>query len=337
VVISALALFLAYRQANVEEMVGAFRGARYSFVIVSFLMMIVLTAVRGLRWSVLTAGRLKPLDAFWLFNIGFLVNNLLPARIGELARASLAGRRPDLHFTSALSSIIVERLFDMVSVVVLFGIVLIGLDLPAWATGAGTLMGAVAVSGITVLAIAARRPDGALRLGTRLLALLPGIDEDRAFGFLKPFVDGLGGVSNLRVFAGGLVLSLLAWLLSGMTGWLLMQAFWPQAPLLHGLLAIAGAGLGISVPAAPSGVGPYHAAVIGLLTAIGYNADLTRSYAFLLHAMNFIVPNLLGIAGLMREGVSFRDVARGARDLEHAEFNATRSAQPDERQDAASA
>lgn len=315
IIISAAALFLALRQANFGAIAAAFQSARYEYIILSFVLFFTLPLIRGLRWSVLTEGRLTTLDGFWLFNIGFLFNNVLPARLGEIARAILAGRRPEMHFTSALSSIVVERLFDMVSVLVLFGIVLLGLKLPGWATTAGLAMGGGAIVGIIVLAYAARRPDGALRLGARLMSLLPGFDEERARGFLSPFIEGLGGVANLRVFITGMVLSVIAWLMSGFVGWVLMLAFWPGVSILMGQLTIAAAGLGIAIPAAPSGVGPFEAAVIGVLTALDYNPDISRSYAFTLHALNIAVTSLLGVIGLLREGTTFGEVARAAQNL----------------------
>ncbi len=315
--ISVVALYLAFRQADFGEVWLALQTARYGLVALSFALFVVTVVLRGLRWSVLTQGRLSAWECFWLFNIGFLFNDILPARLGEIARAFLAGRKQGMHFSSALSSIVVERLFDMVSVVVLFGIVLIGLDLPGWAASAGAGMGAMAVAGILILAYAARRPAKALRLGSKILSFIPGVTAEKASAFLQPFVEGLGGVSSLRTFTAGMGLSIFAWLASGVNAWTLMLAFWrpSEVPLIMGQLAVAAAGLGIAVPAAPSGVGPFHAAVIGVLTAVGYNADVSRGYAFVLHAMNVVVTALFGGLGLMREGISFGEVARAAQSL----------------------
>ena len=314
-IVSVGALFLALRQADFNAILEAFRTARYGFVVLSFLLVILTDAVRGWRWMVLTQGRLSLADGFWLFNVGFFFNNVLPARLGEFARAVLAGRRPGMHFTSALSSVIVERLFDMVSVVVLIGIVLIGLDLPAWATSAGAVMGAGAVLGLAFLAFAARRPEWALDIGARVLALAPRLTRESARAFLQPFVEGLGGVSDPRTFFAGFALSIFGWLFSSFAAWVLMMAFWPAPPPIMGVLSVAAAGLGIAVPAAPSGVGPFEAAVIGVFTAVGYNADVSRSFAFAMHAVNFVVTSALGIIGLLREGVSFSEVAREAEAL----------------------
>ena len=317
--ISALFLILALHRANPAAMLGAFRKARYGFAVLAFGLIILTVLLRGLRWSVLTQRRLSVIDSFWLFNIGFLFNNVLPVRLGEFARAALAGRRRGMHFTSALSSIVVERLFDMVSVVILIGIVLIALPLPDWATTAGAAMGAIALVGIIILALAARHPNGALATGSRLLALLPRLTREGAYTFLQPFIAGLGGVSDLRTFGLGMGLSIFAWLFSGFVAWVLMLAFWTHAPLVVGQMVVAAAGLGIAVPGAPAGLGPFEAAVIGSLTATGYEADTSRSFALALHALNFVATSLFGALGLLREGVSFGQVAHEAQTLHTAE------------------
>ena len=200
ILISAVALFLAFRNANLAEMMGAFGSLRYEYVILSLVVTIISNVMRGMRWSMLMQDRISLTDGFWLFNVGYLFNNVLPARLGEFARAILGGRRQGVTFTSALSSIVVERLFDLISVVILLCIGLVALPLPDWATTSGAAVGSGALVGVIVLALAARYPEPALKVGVWALALIPGISRERADDFLSPFVDGLGAVSDLRNF-----------------------------------------------------------------------------------------------------------------------------------------
>jgi glycosyltransferase 2 family protein len=313
--ISGITLTLAFQQANFATMLQTFESARYEFVVLASILIIVGTAARGLRWSVLTQGRLSIADAIWLFNIGLLFNNILPARLGEIVRTVLASRRPSMHFTSALSSIVVERLFDMISVVFLIGIALIGLGLPRWAASAGALMGIGAVGGILVLALTVRYPNRAIQIGVEVLGRLPRIHADRAEAFLKPFVDGLGALSDLRTFALGLSLSLIAWIISSLSAWVLMFAFWERMPLINGILVIAAAGLGVAVPAAPAGLGPFEVAVVGVLRASGYDADVSRTYAISIHLIGWALTNILGVMALLHEGLSFTEITHAAEAL----------------------
>jgi uncharacterized protein (TIRG00374 family) len=313
--ISAIALYLAFRQTDIGAALTSFRTARYSFIALGIGITIVGIVIRGWRWRLLTNRQLPLGDSFWLWNVGFFFNNILPARLGEVVRALLAGRRPTMSFASAFSSIVVERLFDMVSVVVMLGIALIGLDLPGWARSAGIVMGLGAAGGIVFLALAARHQEWALEFSSKLLSMLPRVSEEAGRAIIKPFIDGLGGVSDWRIFIGGLGLSIVAWLVSALTTWAVLLAFWPGTTFIKGVLVVATAGLGFSIPSAPSGVGPYEAAVIATMTALGYEANASRSFAVAIHLIAFLVTSLLGIIGLIREGVSIRDLTSEANAL----------------------
>ncbi|NDJ53971.1 MAG: flippase-like domain-containing protein [Chloroflexi bacterium] len=314
-VISVVALFFVLRQADFAEIAAAYQTARYEYVAYAVGVLFLITWIRGWRWSALNEGRLSIADGFWLFNIGFLFNNVMPFRLGELARIGLASHRPKMHVASALSSTVIERLFDVIGVLLLFIVVLIGLDLPPWLNASGIGLAIGGLVGLAIMRLASIYPDQTIELTARVLSRVPRIDQDVVRRTLSPFVDGLAGVANWRVFLAGLILTILAWGGSVISGYLLMLAFWDQVPPIFGVLAIAAAGLGVSVPSAPSGVGPFHAAVIGALVAVGLDDNLSRSYAFALHAMNFSVTTLLGMIGLVREGVTFNQVAEEARSL----------------------
>ncbi|NDJ36209.1 MAG: flippase-like domain-containing protein, partial [Chloroflexi bacterium] len=183
--VSALALFFVFRQADLSRIAAAFQQARYEYILLTALIYVGLVLIRGYRWHILTERRLSFGDAFWLFNIGFLLNNVLPAKLGEVARAVLAGRKPGMQFGRAASSVVVERLFDLVAVVTQLTVAILLLDLPQWATNAAVIGGVGSFTLVGVLAYAARNPEGALTLGGRLLAILPFFDRDQADDFLQ--------------------------------------------------------------------------------------------------------------------------------------------------------
>ena len=317
--ISAVALYMAFRSANPTEMIGAFNSLRYEYVILSLIVVIISDVMRGMRWSMLMQGRISLRDGFWLFNVGYLFNNVLPARLGEFARAILGGRRPEVTFTSALSSIVVERLFDLISVVILLCVGLVALPLPDWATTGGVTAGSGALAGVVVLAITARYPEPALKVGVWMLALVPGISHEKAHAFLSPFVEGLGAVSDLRSFAIGFGMSLACWAVSGLSSWLLMLSFWTNVPIPVAAFVLGATGLGVAIPAAPASVGTFQAAVIAACVAAGYDLSTSQSFSIALHLSSFVPTCLLGFAGLLREGVSFGQVAQQAQELK--EYN----------------
>lgn len=317
--ISAVALYLAFRTTNWAEVVGAFGSLRYEYVILSLIVVIISDIMRGMRWSMLMQGRISLADGFWLFNAGYLFNNVLPARLGEFVRPLLGRRRPGVTFTSALSSIVVERLFDLICVVILLSVGLVALPLPDWATTSGVTVGAGSLAGVIMLALAARYPGPALKAGVSTLALVPGISRERADAFLSPFVEGLGAVSDLRNFAIGFGMSLACWAVSGLSAWLFMLAFWQNVPIPVAAFVLGAAGLGVAVPAAPASLGTFQAAVIAACLAAGYDLSTSQSFSIALHLSTFVPTCLLGFAGMLREGVSFGQVARQAQALSDQE------------------
>jgi hypothetical protein len=310
--ISGIALYFAFRATDWNEVWGAFLTARIEYLVLGALLIPVSTLARGMRWSVMLQGRINPLEGTSLFTIGQMANNVLPARLGEMVKAVLVARRPSVNFTMAVSSIVVERLFDLGGVVMVLAATVILLPLPEWATAAGIVMAIGSVSGIIVLAWAARWPEPALRLGTWALALLPMFSKERARALLEPFVDGLAPVRDWRTFGLTLLWTVIAWAVSVVLAWVVMLAFFPNAPFPMGMLALAAAGLGVSFPSAPANVGTFQAAIIAVLVAAGYDRSHSQSYSIALHAITFVMINLQGLISLLFEGVNPREVIQSA-------------------------
>lgn len=321
-IISALALYGALRGAQLNRVAEALRTAHYEYALATVIIIAATTYVRGARWSAVLRGRMSTTRGFWLFNTGFLFNNVLPLRLGEIVRAYLAARRPPVRFAEALSSIVVERLLDMFSVVAILAVLLRipELAVPKWASDAGLLMLAGAVVGIVSLFLAARYPDWVTRMVESLLARIPlpkRFAPEDALDQLGSFLEGLGSLREPRAFLLAVLISALAWVGSGLAGWVMLLAFDPfqGATLQIGFLAIAAAGLGIAVPSLPGAIGPFEAAVTLALVAAGYRQEAAVSYALVLHAVNYLTTSALGVWGLAREGMSFGQVASAARQM----------------------
>jgi uncharacterized protein (TIRG00374 family) len=331
-VISAAALYVALRGAQLNRVAEALGSARYGFALLALAIVTASTYARGLRWSAVVRGRLSPTRGFWLFNAGFLFNNVLPLRLGEVVRAYLAARQPPLRFAEALSSIVVERLLDMLSLVAILAVLLQlpELAVPRWAASAGLLMLVGSLAGMVALYLAARFPAWVARTAGRLVERFPlpeRFTAESVGGQLESFLDGLVSLRDFRAFSLAVAYSALAWLMSGLAGWVLLFAFaeFGRPGLEIGFLAIAGAGLGIAVPSLPGAVGPFEAAVKLALVAVGYAQEPALSYALVLHGINFVTTSVLGAIGLLREGLTFGEVASAARELGKAHPEETES------------
>ena len=314
--ISAVSLYLVFRNTDWRVFWGGLANARLSFILLRYLILIVALLIQGLRWRVLTRGKLGVVDGFWLIGIGFLFNNILPVRLGEGIRLLLASRRQHMSLTVATATILVERLLDVATLLVLLGALLPVLNLPAWMITTAMLMGGAAVGGLAFLLVLQRHPVILSRIGLPLLSRLLG--EQTADRILAPILDGVASIPDTKTFLAAFGLSLASWLISGVGAWMLMLALWDYPPPVGlGLLVTLSAGFGVAVPSAPGGIGPYEAAVVASLTFLNYGGDASRLFAVMLHLTALTLTDGLGAIGLIREGLNPFVILRDARALQN--------------------
>jgi uncharacterized protein (TIRG00374 family) len=265
--------------------------------------------LRLIRWQLLLQDeRGRPYRAGPLWHavaLGFMANNLLPLRAGELVRSYAAARLTKARFSTVLSSVAVERIFDALTIVALLTLALASPDLPGNVTIGGhsvaRLARAGAVAGILGLVVAialVAAPLAAERLirrvlpwptlAARLVALIEGIRQ------------GLGVLRTPRRLVGVVFWSLVLWLVNALALYLGAMAFdinlsYMGALLLQGILV-----LGISIPNTPGFFGPFEAVFVAVLALYGVPRDLAFSYAIAFHLSSFLPITILGLWSLGR-------------------------------------
>lgn len=302
----------------------AFVQARYAYVLPAAAVLALGMITRAVRWRGLLSGRLPLRHAFSILNVSYLFNSALPLRLGEVVRIFLANRlqpanrlqMPVPAFT-ALSTIVVERLLDMLLVLGILGAALALLDVPAYVASGGVALGIIAGLGMVVLVLLARWPAPAFRLLAFAQGRLPILRRWDLEGMLARFIEGLAPLAHLRGALPVLFWSVVSWALSVIAGYVLLFAFYPAASWPAAFLVVALASLAVSVPYAPGAVGPYEAGVVMALTWSGQDASGSAAVAFavVLHGMNTTVFVLLGLEGLIHQGITLGQVVRGARGI----------------------
>jgi hypothetical protein len=313
VLISLGAVLLAVRGVNLAEAAQALRHADYRWVAPAVGMVLIGLAARAGSWQAILGPVVPYRQAFAAMNEGYLLNNFLPFRLGEVARAYLVSRSSGLAPSTALSSVLVERLVDMCMVLgmlLLFVPVVVGLN---WAREAAAAAVGITAVVLLVLHWVAGHPEWVLGV-TRGVLKLAHLDS-----YLSDFIHGLAPLRNGRIFLRAAVFSALAWLTAGLSNTFLVFAILPgtgwQAGISMGFFALIIGALGVAVPSAPGYVGVFEAAVVAALGVFKVEASTALSYAVLLHFVNFAVPSLLGAAALVREGESLGQVAQAAQAL----------------------
>jgi hypothetical protein len=315
VVISALFLWLALRGLQLGEVWRAVKGANYVWLIPGVGAYMLAVWARAWRWHYL----LRPLQAvptsemFPIVAIGYMGNNIYPARAGELLRAYVLRRQRQIPISASLATIVVERAFDGV---VMLAFVFVNLPELARVTAGTTFAGGIQTvalwgtaafgAAVLVFLLMAIFPQPVLRVASWLLErLLPISLRSNAMGLIERFVDGLSSLRSPADVAMVLATSTVIWLLETGKYWLVMQAF-PFDVSFFALMLMNGiVNLATTIPSAPGYVGTFDAPGIAVLEAYGVAGPLAAGYTLVLHAALWLPITLLGAYYMARQSLSW--------------------------------
>lgn len=318
VLVSALAIGVIAAQIDLSRLANELASARYIYVLPCVVFLLVGLVTRALRWRVLLSDLLPVGRAFSIMNVAYLVNNILPLRIGEVARAYLATRHhPPVPVPTTISTIVVERLLDLMAILVLLGLALLAGPLPDELRAAGLITAPMVIVGFLVLVVLAARRRFTQALVAWLAVRVPLLERIRFQVIVDHFLDGLMPITQPRSLASALVWTAVSWGFSVLAGYNLMFAFYEQASWAATCLYIAAAAFAIAAPAVPGNLGTYELSILLALSAVGYGepADTAAAFAVLVHGINLAVHCLTGLAGFIREGVTLSQLSDGVQNI----------------------
>ncbi len=315
-------LLWALRGVSLADVLQHVAAAKPAPLLAAVVLATLTFPLRLIRWRLLLRddrGQAYAAGPLWhAVALGFMANNVLPLRAGELVRAYAAARLARIRFTTVLSSIGVERIFDGLTVVALLTLALLTPDLPASvsvgevsvarvAEMSGILAGIALLAAILVLA----SPLAAERLVRRVLPWQR--MADRLVNLIEGVRQGLVVLRTPARLLAVLLWSLALWLTNALAFYVGFWSFdipvsYAGALLLQGLLV-----LGISIPSTPGFFGPFEAVIVGVLALYGIPRDVAFSYAISYHVTSFIPITLLGLWSLTRTPEGLRGL-REARE-----------------------
>jgi uncharacterized protein (TIRG00374 family) len=310
--ISLAAVFLLLKWIDWQEVAAALDLVQLNSLPLAWLAFLLGLSARAVSWQIILQKKAPLGRVFLALNEGYLLNNLFPFRLGELARAILLGGATGLSPLFILSTIVIERSFDLALAA---GLVLTTLPLVLGmeaerlaATGALGLVGI----GLFALYGMARYREGlkAWLRGWgkrwRLLerALLPRLDA---------LLEGLSALTNPVQFWQSLAWMALNWAMGALSYYLLLRSFVPSAPFWWAGFVVSVAALGVAVPAAPASLGVYEASVVGALSLLGVNPAQALAFSLVAHFLNLSTSTVIGGYALIRDGETLAGLVRRVR------------------------
>lgn len=307
-------LVFVFYQTDPTKIWNSLQRAQYIYLLPGLALYFLGVGVRAIRWRFLLRS-IKPIPSPALFRtvvIGYMANDILPARMGEIVRAYILGAQENVSKAATLVTIVVERIFDgltMLLFIVLASFLLNFTD--ETLTTSLRLVASLFIVAIAGLAILAGMPQRAERLAEFFVNRLPSVSlRERVLRLTKSLLTGLGvlrsPIDSFAVFA----LSVIAWLLETTMYLVIAWGFNINLPFPVFLLACAFANLVTIAPSTPGYIGVFHAPVVYVLTSFGIEQSLAASYTVILHATLVIPVTLLGFYYLGRAGLSLGQMTR---------------------------
>jgi len=314
--LSAVLIWLSVRTLDVGAAVRALAGANWLWFVPICLVTLLAFWIRAVRWGWLLKS-VKPIGAPSLFSatmIGFMANNLLPARLGELVRPWALGTRERVSRSSVFATVIVERVVDMFCILVFLGLALLLHPAPPVIRNAG--FGALLVNLAMLVGLVAieRNPAHADRLAAWCASRLPHAVGPRVARLLRNFAAGLG---VFRHGPGLLWVSVYSLLLFAVTAFglaLCMAAFRLDVPWYAGIVMLVVTSFGIMVAPTPGYLGAIQYACVLGLSLFGIDRTTAFSFSLYYHLTQFLPITVVGLYCLGREGLSLGQVAAASRE-----------------------
>lgn len=329
ILVSAVLLWFVFRGEDLGAILADIRQADPWLLLAAVVIVTMTYPIRALRWRVL----LEPVQPdtgfgprFAAVNIGFMANNLLPARVGEFARAYALSRLTPTTASGAFGTLVVERFLDAMTILLLTGLVLVAPSFPRDAAGDGGTLGlalragavgvAILFLGLVILLIWPRR---VVALAERMARLLPGNLSRLIVDALEAFLEGLGVLQSPRLLLQAVAWSLFLWLWNSFGFWVAFLAFGIDQGFIAAIFVQSAVALFVAIPSAPGFFGTWHlAARVGLSDVYGVPVGQALSYAVGFHLGGFFPVTLLGLFYAWRLGLSLQEVGSAESRVEEA-------------------
>ena len=314
VLISALFLYLAFRKVDFGLVWFHLKSAKWAWVLLGLVFYFAGVVVRAWRWKVLL-NPLKPMSVKKLFPVvcvGYMGNNIYPARAGEFLRAFILKQKDDVSFSGSLATIVVERLFDGITILalVLFNlgrlvrlvtnpVMANNIRIATWIVGGGF---GVLLIVFLLMAIFPKKTRIVSSWLTR--HLLPKKWRTKADGMIDKFIEGVGVLRSWHQILLVLALSFLVWVLEAGLYFGVMKALGLNLTFIDLLLVEGVVNLVLLVPAMPGGLGTFDAATKFMLELFKQGAEQALGFALILRVALWLPITALGAYYFVKEGFS---------------------------------
>ncbi len=313
--LSALMVYLSIRGIDFQGVADGFQTIHYGYVLPALALLFLMQLLRSFRWGLILSplAEIDQLSLFSVTSVGFLAIVAIPARLGELARPYLITKKSNLKMSSALGTIVVERVLDSLTVLVIAVFVLFFIPLPPWLVRASVLFLLATLALLTTMILMIVKREASLRVLAPLIRKLPAGFAEGLNRLIGHFIEGFRIMIDPALLISVTGLSLLIWLIDVLAIYLLLLAFGFQLPVSAAFVLMIILIVGIAIPTAPGFIGNWHYFCILGLSLFDIPRTEALTFAIIFHALSIGLVVVLGVAFLPFNRFSVADLRRQTR------------------------
>lgn len=305
--ISAIAIYAIFKFIQFQDLKNAFSQASWQFILIIFILDVTSMMERGIAWRSILGNKVTWVQSFFGVSEGYFLNNIFPFRAGELGRSIFVGQSSGLGTFHVLSSIVIERAFDII-----FAAILVLITLPlvvglGWVKTAAFTALAIVISALVCLFLIAWNREAVSGWMERVGSKKKLISKYILPQFSK-LMDGLATLTNPKQFFISFFWIAITWVFWVLLYDIMVWQVVPDAPIWSGAFVGSILALGVAIPSAPAALGVYEATMVAAVVVLGGDKSLALAMALIMHVLQFISSGIFGLWGLIREGHSLSSI-----------------------------
>lgn len=319
ILISALFIWLTFREVDYSALWLATKKADYTYLVPIIMVTMLQFYLRAIRWGYLMepVKKIGHLSLFSATSIGYMANNILPARIGEFVKAYAIGKSEDVSMSASFATIVIERVLDLMAVLMLLFLVLFLVDFPPERVllEQNLRRGGMAAIPVFLLVVVfmhyfKKNSSPFKRIAIKFLSPVSTGFAEKIGHFLDSFASGLAVMKKGHHLIMISIYSALIWFLAALPIHLTLISFGHSPSFSISLFILVLIGIAVSIPSAPGFIGTFHYASAKGLELFDLPIEEALSISIVLHAINFFPITLIGFFFLWRGKISLMDAER---------------------------
>ncbi len=313
IIVSGVFMYFSIQGVKFEKIIAEFENVKYMFLIPAIILFLSLSVLRSIRWGVILSP-IKKINQKSLFPIncvGTMAIILIPMRIGELLRPYLVSVKKQVPLSSALATVLVERVLDLFTMLGILILVIFSSTFPVWIVRSGYSIMIVFVVLLFFIYFLPFKTEATRKLLSPLLCRFPQKFQKKIEKSFGTFVDGFKIIATPKRLIFTIFLSILIWGCSGLAVYSLFCFHNFQIPLISSFVVLIIVVLGISLPVAPGLLGNFQLSCIVALSIFGLSKSNALAFSMVYYFLGVGIRILLGLLFLPFMSISIREIKKG--------------------------